>query len=290
MLSDEVVRGMGRAFPIVPEPSSLVAPSSDPTTWENVETKQLEQQHLDALLANDVGAVTVKGVAGVADRVGLRAALGGANWELYADRQPPVGKLGITQTEHAGDMALQREYFARVADNAAQMDAIFATAGVDLRARVMEIFANAWSRTVGVAVDPELGTYAAGVFRKIGVARLHRDFAPVDARGWSIACVAGQLAWNVYLSVGDEEAGGETVVYRRPWTEALERFRVAGCYSYSAAAVAGAPSVTIRPQAGDLVIFQSRNFHEVLSTSAERITYSSFAGVTPEYRELVLYS
>lgn len=261
----------------------------DPTIWEVEQPPSLEARHIETLLRNDIGAMVLPNFLSPSECHAVALALETAPWEVYADREPPVGKVGITQTEHADGREQQRRYFERVAAHEAIMREIFTTAGIDLLARVHALLADAWTRPVRVARDPTHGRYAVGVFRRIGVARLHRDFAAVDAKGWSIASMVGQLAWNVYLAVG-EGVGGETVVYRRPWTNHLERFRVADCYSYSAAAVAGAPSITIRPKLGDFVLFSSRNFHEVLTTRSARITYSSFAGVTAEPRELVLFS
>ena len=54
-----------------------------------------------------------------------------------------------------------------------------------------------------------------------------------------------------------------------------------GSYGYAAELVAGADACTIAPADGDLVLFNSRNFHRVTGggVEAERVSVSSFVGL-----------
>ena len=120
---------------------------------------------------------------------------------------------------------------------------------------------------------------------------LHADFAPYVSAGYAIAQSDSQLAWNVYADV--PEAGGETVIYNRPWTPLPEDNRVGPAYDLSHAAVAGAESVALRPTIGDVLLFNARNPHEVRSAESKsgrrRIGVGSFIGSLPN-GSLVLWS
>ncbi|MEK8173410.1 2OG-Fe(II) oxygenase [Streptomyces sp. M19] len=115
----------------------------------------------------------------------------------------------------------------------------------------------------------------------IGETLLHCDWAGHDAPGWAIGEIDAQITWNIHCSV--PESGGTTVVFDRPWRASAERHLVEGSYGYAPQAVAGADAVRLEPRAGDLVLFNSRNFHKVEPCvgGGDRISVSSFVGRLP---------
>lgn len=116
---------------------------------------------------------------------------------------------------------------------------------------------------------------------------LHMDFAKYDGPDWSIGEVAHQLSWNLYIR--GQSKGGECVVHNRPWKPEYEAMKVDGSYHYNRAVVEGAEAKSNPFVEGDLVLFNSRNFHEVGDSQANRITMSSFIGRFPN-QDVVLWS
>lgn len=291
-MMDQTARGTCRAPDIAQRPEIAASAwgrhAEGCTTWGVAHPPRLTHAHLAGLLGDELAAVVISGVVSEGEQSRLLAALRLAPWKYEEGHGRPAGTLGTALTDHAGDRQLG--YFGRVPRSAATHWAVSKMAGVDLSARMMRVLGDAWLRSVRVAEDPDYGSYAAGVFRTNGAAPLHSHYAPADAADWSIACVTGQLRCEVCLAAAADGAGGETAVYRQPWSEEIERFRRAGSPGYSAAAVAGAAGVKVRPSAGDLLIFNSRNLHELLPARGAPVTYGTFAGVTPKYRELVLYA
>lgn len=123
--------------------------------------------------------------------------------------------------------------------------------------------------------------YYAGIFRNLdGGAKLHIDFAKRDAIDWEISSVDAQITWNIFLN--DDFQGGETLVFNRPWIIQDERKRLENNYCYDEILVENTEYVKLAPRKGDLVIFNSRNYHKVLDSSADRLTVSSFLGLTKD--------
>lgn len=123
--------------------------------------------------------------------------------------------------------------------------------------------------------------YYSGLIRQISRAYLHFDFAPYDAFGWAIENVINQLAWNVYMQTS--ETGGEIKIYDQQWQPKIfdshKMENNNGSYGFKESVVKNIRSISIQPEVGDLVLFNSRNFHEVLSASdTKRISISSFLG------------
>ncbi len=141
--------------------------------------------------------------------------------------------------------------------------------------------------SVSIGKDEIYGSYFAGSFRNVmTLGHIHFDFAPFEAVGWNIDAVESQLSWNLYLN---QPMGGELRVYNRAYQPADEALRVPKQYYYENAVVAGVEQFTYHPKIGDVVIFNSRNFHEVTQVTGDRYSLSSFIGRTTS-GELHLWS
>jgi hypothetical protein len=258
--------------------------------WETVETRQLTRDLLIGLFRNEIGAIRIPNFLSDAT---CSAAVGGVyrrGLDYYKDVYPRIGRIGITQFEHRGDAARKAEYFEKVPKAHAVRQEVFKESG-DLPYLVIQALRDAWGDNVDMATEdgPEQ-RYFAGLIRVINKALLHLDWAQLDAPDWSIGKISAQLAWNVYLQMGAR--GGETVVYRRPWQWEDEDHQVPNSYGYDPILVEGCEKATILPARGDLVLFNSRNFHEVEATEGEieRVTNSSFIGWLEAENRLVLWS
>jgi hypothetical protein len=128
---------------------------------------------------------------------------------------------------------------------------------------------------VRLAWEDTTGEYFLGVFRNMqGGAPPHIDYAPWEARGWAIAAVAAQLTWNLYLTIPN--GGGGTRIYDRAWQPEDERYKLPGSYAYASDVVDCAPACDLQPRLGEVIVFNTRNYHEVFASTSTRMTFGSF--------------
>jgi hypothetical protein len=255
--------------------------------WELATVEKLDEELLDALFDNDIAGIRVSDFLG---RPALRAAVRGIEghgMDYYADVEPPIGRIGITQFEHRHSEQRMAEYFAAAPDATARRRRIFAD-GVDPLEQVQASLRSMWPHQVRLAAEADGREYFAGLIRHISLGLLHCDWAPFDAPAWAIGTVSAQVSWNVYCQVSSE--GGATLVYDRPWNEVAQRCAIEGSYGYTDDVVAGCRSVRLAPVAGDLIMFNSRNFHRIEhSSGGHRLSVSSFVGRQPD-GDVVLWS
>lgn len=189
---------------------------------------------------------------------------------------PPVGKMGLSQFEYQRD---KQSYFDSVTEAECYRRSIFKSV-VDPLAKLMQWVREHVTSNVDVALENGQH-YFSGVFRETrhGVL-LHNDYALHDAAGWSIESVESQLSWNVYLK--PPQAGGSCVLYDQSWEPADLVHRIPDSYGYDHGVLTTGKYEEILPLLGDLVIFNSRNYHEVMPSNESRITMSSFIGQLPD--------
>ncbi len=156
--------------------------------------------------------------------------------------------------------------------------------------RLIQVLAEASSVEVGVAEEPGFGKLFAGIIRKAskGIGR-HSDYAPFNAPDYSIGQIDAQLGWNLFFDVPG--SGGETIIYNRPWTvEVKPGEEPPMSFGLTDEVVAGADTARYAAAAGDVVIFNSRNPHEVTpGEGGDRLQIGSFIGRRPD-GSLVLWS
>lgn len=255
--------------------------------WELVRADKLTAQLLQALLDNEIAAVAIADFLGGEARRSAIEAIERHGMDYYRDVDPPIGRIGITQFEHRLDEAGRTAYFAAAGPANERRRAVFDQSG-DLLELVMDALGAAWPGNVGLAREPGGEEYFAGLVRMIRKGLVHCDWAPHDAPGWAIGEVDAQITWNIYCQV--PASGGATYVYRRPWDPSAEEALIPDSYGYHESLVAGCERVCIEPAPGELVLFNSRNFHSIeANDGAERISVSSFAGRTGT-GDLVLWS
>ncbi len=259
-------------------------------TWKQTEAGQLSRDNLTRLLSNDLACIRVPGFISDQDVASTLDALTAAKFDYYKDVVPPIGRIGITQFEHGADA---EGYFAAADRSNTYRRALFRDT-VDPVDQVRSALSDAWGDSVDLAEGSDGHPYFAGLVRYMSEALLHCDWAPLDAPGWTIGQIVEQLTWNVYYRV--PEIGGEAVVYNRPWTEIVEAHKIPGSYGYDPHLVEDVERVVLKPSAGELVLFNPRNLHEVWRSSdpsdeipQPRVSVSSFIGHLPS-GQLVLWS
>lgn len=254
--------------------------------WVIEDAESLSIASLLALFRNEIAALRIPRFL-AADVCGAIARqIHRSQPEQYID-DPDMARVGITQAEHMDKKAL---YFQRAAEMNSRKEEVFEQRQAALL-QVIRALRSVWRGHVDVAREEESNQpYFAGLIRVIGRARLHFDWAPHDARDWTIGQISAQLAWNIYLQASDR--GGTTRVYHRAWQREDERYREPGSYAFDPALVRNDAYVEIVPQTGELVLFNSRNYHEVEKAEGarQRLSISSFVGLLSSGQTLALWS
>ena len=159
-------------------------------------------------------------------------------------------------------------------------------------ARVIERLRHCWSGSVDIAVEEGYGRYFAGIIRDSshGI-DLHAHYAPYYARGYLISKINAEISWNLYVE--QPAQGGQTTVYNSPWAPVVHGDEIAENHPLDPMLVAGAESYTFEPTAGDVVVFNNRNPHQVAKgddpDGKNRLHIASFIGRLPK-DELILWS
>ncbi|WP_433795617.1 2OG-Fe(II)-dependent halogenase WelO5 family protein [Actinoplanes sp. CA-252034] len=180
--------------------------------------------------------------------------------DLYDEQRvyPPIARFGPAINDFRRDGRLDDGYWEH-ASRAAR-----AWSEVDFEgdpvALSIQAFRQAWPGSVEVATVQGRPLFA-GMIREInGGAHAHFDDVVREfPAGIFDTEVVAQLAFNLYLSM--PETGGETSVWRRRWQPADERYRHR--YGYDRELMANCQSIVAKPGAGDVLVFDPRNYHAV---------------------------
>ena len=259
-------------------------------TWEKGGEVSLSRDSLAALLDNRLSAVRIRAFATPAECAAFARAARAGNLKYYSVATR-IGYIGLAQYEYRWDRPLS-DYFNDVPTAAADLRQVVEAAGFDPVARLVERLQSVWDAPVGVGHEAGQGDYYAGIVRiaSQGVA-LHADYAPLNSPAYSIARIDGQLGWNFFAE--DLSQGGETTVHNAPWSPTVAPGEIPKSYDLPREVIAGANALTYAPTAGDVVLFNSRNPHEIAGGPPEpgrdRISIGSFVGRMPD-RSLVLWS
>lgn len=258
-------------------------------TWTAFEEAPLTRESFAALLENRIPAVRIRAFATAEECAAFARAARGGEIKHYSV-SPPVAYIGMAQYEYRWDRP-KADYFRDVVIANAKLKPVL-DASFDPVARLIERVSQVYDAPIGVGCEPGLGEYYAGIVRiaSQGI-KLHADFAPFNSPAYSNAAIDAQLGWNFFAESLD--IGGETTVYNAPWTPAIVPGEIPQSYDLPRESVAYARSFRYAPTAGDVVIFNARNPHEVAGgpagQSTDRIGIGSFMGRMPD-RSLVLWS
>ncbi len=247
--------------------------------WQQIQDAALTEENLAGLFDNKIPTIRIHNFATQAECQAFSMAAHTANFTYHKSVDPPIGRVGIAQfgyidkTKKAYFAAVEREY---------QIQREIMDKSFDPLARLIRILRDTVSAQVNIAQDSNFGPFFAGLIRLIHKnASLHLDFTEIDAPEWGVADVNAQLAWNLFLSV--PEMGGECIVYNRLWHPEDEAHKVTGSeLYYTPKLVQKCRTKEIKPVVGDVILFNSRNFHEVKDSYGERMTFTSFIGRKPD--------
>ena len=258
-------------------------------TWTTREEAPLTREALAALLENRIPAIRIAGFANRGECASFARAARAADIKYYSVT-PPVGYIGMAQYEYRWDRP-KADYFHDVTLANRKLAQVTAAA-FDPIARLIGRLAAVYDFPVGIGHEPGFGDYYAGIVRiaSQGI-KLHADFAPFNSPAYAIGGIDAQLAWNFFAE--DLSRGGDTTLHNAPWTPVLTPGEIPQSYDLPRGEVAGAPNFSYRPSAGDVVLFNSRNPHEVaggpLEPGRDRISIGSFLGRMPD-RSLAMWA
>ena len=263
-------------------PSEFVVSAPGCTTpppdaaWEALEEAELTPDTLSALFDNRIPMIRIPGMASAEECARFSDVLRGAPFVLYENFSPPIGRVGPAQFE-AGAKG-KGHYFTQVAEASATRASLCEAAGFDPLERLFRALREQANLPLRAAVEPGgHGHYFVGMLRHIQERnRLHLDYGPNDGPDWTIGAVEAQIAWNLYLCAPADS--GACVVYNRPWVPDDERFKVPDAPGYYESLVEGRQAKRMQPRAGDAILFNCRNFHEIEHASSARISMSAFVG------------
>lgn len=251
-------------------------------TWINNAEHSLATDTLQALLNNEIPAIRIKNFASPEECRAFTDAAKRGNIKYYNVARR-IGYIGMAQYEYRWDKPRQ-DYFDAVKIANKDLEAV-TSASFDPVQRLIDILTAVYPHRVGCALEPDNSEYFAGIIRLAseGV-DLHADYAPFNTLDYAIREIDTQLAWNFFSE--QPLSGGITTVHNAPWTPELVPGVIPQSYGLSHDIVANAPSFRYAPTAGDVVIFNSRNPHEIEAGVAapghERISIGSFIGRMPD--------
>lgn len=258
-------------------------------TWKDTEERPLTEENLVALLNNEIPAIRIKGFATLEECESFSAAAKSGNIKYYSV-QRKIGYIGQAQYEYRWNPDKSQYFKAVEAANLDLRQVIDRT--FDPVSRLIEKLTAEYPKPVAIASEPGLGEYYAGIIRLAsqGV-DLHVDFAPLNTLDYAISRIDAQLGWNFFAE--DPGSGGLTTVYNNPWNPERKEGEIPQSYGLDKSLTEGVPAFTYAPTAGDVVIFNTRNPHEISAGAdgavKDRVSIGSFVGRMPD-QSLVLWA
>jgi hypothetical protein len=247
---------------------------------------QLTSESFRALLENRIPYIRIGAFATRDECEGvIAAATRHSGFNAYRNVEPRIDRIGNTVFEY--NNISEDAYFSNNAEANRIQERIFSDA-FDPVCRMMRRLNERTGLRARRATRATGAPYYAGLIRRIEQGTLlHIDFAPAEQGTWDVAQVQNQLAWNLYLRTSDTDEG-RTHIYERQWRPTDDAHRE-GSYGYAWHLVDGGRKVDFLPRVGEVVIFNTRNYHYVDRTEGERVTVTSAMGDL-RHGEIVFWS
>jgi len=258
-------------------------------TWTTEGEHVLTQDNLRLLLDNRISVIRIPGFATPDECRSFTEAARAGNIKYYSVAKR-IGYIGMAQYEYRWDRP-KEDFFNAVPDAQRDLVDVIEHCSFDPLQRLIDRLQAVWPHPVGVARE-DLGAYYAGIVRFAGEGvDLHVDWAPINSPQYAIGRIDGQLGWNFFAE--ELLSGGETTVHNAPWDPRIAAGEIPKSYGLEPELVEGAPKAVYKASAGDVVLFNTRNPHEISGGTPKpggsRISIGSFVGRMPD-GELVLWS
>lgn len=247
------------------------------TLFEPICNEQLEKGDLIRVATGTASVLRVRNFFGYDLCSAISTNLKNAELGAYDEKvvTPRIAKLGPAVYDYYLDAKLGEAYWQHRDQSNDQRARLLETGDpLDIAVRVLS---KAWGAPIEKATIGGEKLFA-GMIREINSsARIHFDEIERELPGSLDCSPLVQLAFNCFIDMPRE--GGEVTVFRRKWLPNDENHRDG--YGYSERLVENEPAISIRPEIGDAIFFDPRNYHRVESNRSEgrRITLSFFIGI-----------
>ena len=260
--------------------------------WTVNKAQPLSAESLDALFDNRIPAIRISNFAATAEcrafadglrQCDLKVVKGATDLSAPAFEAQRISFIGLTQYEFKYKPI--GIYLDAADDARAEVAPVFEKS-FDPVERLMGRLRGLDDRSVEIARDPGGRLYSATIIRSSNEGlTLHADYAPYQAPQLTVTTCTAQLAWNFYAEIPNSE-GGHTTLHNSPWTwTRRQEGEIAENYPLARDQVEGAETFTFKPCEGEVIIFNSRNPHEVIPITAgkgkDRISMATFIGRMP---------
>lgn len=257
--------------------------------WHSAVNKKLDKQSFYDLFANKIPYIAIDNFIAAEQCQRLIQAIRNLGLEQYdynfeINDAPPANHL--FETHYLYEQKTPEEYFPKALESIQQYQSLCKQIHFDPILQLQNWMRDHCQQAVTIAQQNQ-DFYSYVIIRELNnSALLHADFANFIPDYWSISKVVAQYAWNIYLT--DPGVGGECVVYNRPWQRIDDQHIVKDTYGYDHCVVKNCDSVLIKPNAGKLVLFNSRNFHEVHKSERSRLSIGGHIGLLPN-NEIIMW-
>lgn len=227
---------------------------------------------LPELARNEIAAIKI-GQFLCEEELGIiKANMEGQTIAWYANKTNEQGRIGINATGFSHLLNGKQEYFDATPTAERDRDEIFENTHSPIN-KILEFFSRGFDTKIATEPELEEARYFAGLIRAMGAkSTLHFDYAPKQLPGWSVAGADEQFGLVLYLQM--PAVGGELNIYDRPWIPEDERHNndhvEKGTFGFTEGFLSNTPYASVLPSEGDLVVFKTRNFHQVDEITSDR--------------------
>jgi hypothetical protein len=220
---------------------------------------------LPSLASNEIAAIQITQFLGRKTLDIVIANMDKQNIKWYENKEYQQGRIGINATGFLGKADGKQEYFNLTPQAEVARDEIFAGTQSPID-KITEFFSDGYRASVAIEPEMQNARYFAGLIRAMGAkSTLHFDYAPSQLPGWSVSEAEEQFGLVLYLQM--PTGGGELNVYNRPWQPEDELHNndigQKGTHGFTEGFLGDTPYASVKPSEGDLVVFKTRNFHQV---------------------------
>ena len=202
----------------------------------------------------------------------------------YPNFEFKQGRIGICATEYVSKINGKEAYFLLEAESSKTRSEIFPT-DLDPVRKMIDTFSPGFDTSVAEEASLGHAKYFTGLVRAMGQeSTTHFDFAPHQLPGWQVAEAEAQFAVVTYLQVPG--SGGELTIFNRTWEQDDEEFNQdveeKGPKGFEKQFLDDAESVVLAPNPGEMIVFNSRNFHKVedMVSQVARFSINSFMSLS----------
>lgn len=244
--------------------------------WDEVQIGSDDSAEACALLPelarNEIAAIKIGQFLCEEELDTIKANMEDKTIAWYDNKTGQQGRIGINATGFSHLSDGKKKYFDATPAAEEDRDEIFEGTYSPIN-KILDFFGHGFDTKIATEPELDMARYFAGLIRAMGAkSTLHFDYAPRQLPGWSVADADEQFGLVLYLQM--PTAGGELNIYNHPWTPEDERHNndhvEKGTFGFTEGFLGDTPYASVLPSEGDLVVFKTRNFHQVDDIRSDR--------------------